>query len=432
MRNSFCCTVFPVLLFFTGCAIQNVKYFHRQAVSHEVDGDWKNAEKSYNELLKLDEQYFPAVYNLGNVYFQLKNYKKSRVQFVKAIQLKTNFAPAYYNLAVTYVHLGEYQLAFKAFEVFNRVSPEDISGWVDHAVVHYMDGKAEKAQNVLQKGLVKNPSNFQLLFNSGLIYWKEDNADKAMKRFVQAYKLNPQSEINSVMLVKCAVALSNVKAAGKYLTVLQKQRPDSKYTLIEAARLAFLENKTALANKKTDKVLDDYPDFSEALALKAACYLRLKKVKEALEYQKRAVAADPADIKNRLKYAEILTLSGRYTQARLELVTVKKAYPENKKVISNLLMIYYKQGYYDKTITTGQELLKLDSKSKVARYYLGISYIKTDDRSLRDPKKSVQLLWPLRKEYKHDRVMLKYLRSALEEQKLNNKAAEINNMLLKK
>ena len=44
--------------------------------------------------------------NIGNIYFELKNFKKALENFDKALSVDTNFALSYYNKAKTYKEIN--------------------------------------------------------------------------------------------------------------------------------------------------------------------------------------------------------------------------------------------------------------------------------------------------------------------------------------
>lgn len=415
LKNKLCLAVLAVLM--TGCSVQNVKYYYREAVSAERKGDLANALKNYTELLKLDERYFAAVYNLGNVYYRQKNYKKARVQFAKAIQLRTNYSDAYYNLALTYVQLKQYPLAFDAFEAYQKSVPGDYRGWLDHGVLLMMDGKPQLAVKQLLKGLQKNPTNVSLLYNTGFLYWQQQDVTNAYKYLKKAAAVQSNIEAVNVMLVRSATAMGRLNDAENYLKILVKYSKESRHTKISGAEIAYLKKQYPQALKTVNSVLDDYPDFAPALVLKGRIYGAQNKKLEAIKYFELAVQSEPFDLKYRIEFADMLKNTGRLTKARLTLAEVSRAYPDETGIRQRLLEIYYLQGHYDKAISLGKKMIAADPRDREVQYYLGISYVKTDDFSLRDTAKAVQLLWPLRYAKKTDKEYLRNLKQALVEQK---------------
>ena len=78
----------------------NLVYVHNGlGIVYFLKEDFYNAEKQFNEVLKLQSDYFDALYNLGLINENKKNLKLARKYFQKVIQVKNEWPDAYYHLA---------------------------------------------------------------------------------------------------------------------------------------------------------------------------------------------------------------------------------------------------------------------------------------------------------------------------------------------
>ena len=93
----------------------------------EQTGELENSVHYYKKFIDEDPYSEYAWYNLGNIYFKLKNYKKSIEAFEFAIAIDEEYSSAYNNLAESYLNLENYELAkvnfYKSLEL-DGPSPE--------------------------------------------------------------------------------------------------------------------------------------------------------------------------------------------------------------------------------------------------------------------------------------------------------------------
>ncbi len=71
-------------------------------------------------------------------------------------------------------------------------------------------------------------------------------------------------------------------------------------------------------------------------------------------------------------------------------------FPKSKDILALLTIVYYQRSYYDRVIQFGEQALLLDEDNREIQALVGISYVRADDIALRNNKKAVEMLWPLR------------------------------------
>ena len=87
--------------------------------------DLKQAIKYYEQAIKIDENFYQAYFNIGNLYLSVQNYEKAIHYFKQSIKHNKEFAYGYYNLGCAYLKINEYNQARKSFESAIKLKPEE-------------------------------------------------------------------------------------------------------------------------------------------------------------------------------------------------------------------------------------------------------------------------------------------------------------------
>jgi Tfp pilus assembly protein PilF len=76
-------------------------------VAYERKGDLDLAQREYERALRKEKKYFPARFNLGNVFLAKKDYGKARAEYLKALEIRPGDPGAVNNLAWCAILSGE-------------------------------------------------------------------------------------------------------------------------------------------------------------------------------------------------------------------------------------------------------------------------------------------------------------------------------------
>jgi len=121
-----------------------------------LEGNYRDAEQKFKEILEIDPEnpmahnnlglmykekelyhsakaefelaleampnYYKALNNLGNTYFAMERYESARDAYLQALEVKPDFAEAHWNLALTYEKLDNMLLALKEWRSFITVN----------------------------------------------------------------------------------------------------------------------------------------------------------------------------------------------------------------------------------------------------------------------------------------------------------------------
>ena len=88
------------------------------------NGDSASAEKALMDAKAILPDNYMIPFNLGNIYFNNKEYQKAIDQYSDSIKTNTAFNRAYLNRANTYMTIKKYRNALMDYEVFIKLTPE--------------------------------------------------------------------------------------------------------------------------------------------------------------------------------------------------------------------------------------------------------------------------------------------------------------------
>lgn len=87
-------------------------------------GEFENAEKYYQEALKLQPKFTMALRGLGRTYLKMGEVTKAQEALNEAVSIEPDFAPAYMDLAQIYLMSGDIEKAKNAYQQVIKIAPE--------------------------------------------------------------------------------------------------------------------------------------------------------------------------------------------------------------------------------------------------------------------------------------------------------------------
>jgi type IV pilus assembly protein PilF len=87
-------------------------------------GDFKKAEKYYQEALRLQPKFPIALRGLGRTYLKMGEVAKAQEVLFEAISSEPDFTPAYMDLAKSYLMTGDTEKAKNAYQHVIKTAPE--------------------------------------------------------------------------------------------------------------------------------------------------------------------------------------------------------------------------------------------------------------------------------------------------------------------
>ena len=90
-----------------------VPALNKMAVIHIYKKEFNEAQSLLNQILKQDPDFAPAITNLGSIAKEMGNLTRAKELYKKAINVDEEYGPAYNNLGVIYREEGDYANSVK-------------------------------------------------------------------------------------------------------------------------------------------------------------------------------------------------------------------------------------------------------------------------------------------------------------------------------
>lgn len=257
-----------------------------------------------------------------------------------------------------------------------RSRAEVVEAYLGIAVSYMMDGDLKQAEDTLQKAIGHEPFNISALLNLAIIQLKKGNYGSAMRDFDAIYRKNPQSVLalfgRSVASVEYAkengdtLVLSNLvrdirtnlhKTAylrqelilfliyaqsllgdvdGVNQSVVQflSQMPGQSGNFVHPLEVDWRFTQWDYVEKYCSEVYNKQTPHPELKALRAICYMEVKRDAEAQKLLSEALAEAPKDPYVLITQAAYLTRVGRFPEAQV----ILKAPEVQSLPLKNLLL----------------------------------------------------------------------------------------------
>jgi len=239
-------------------SIQDLKHNFDLALKHHQQGNFKEAEKLYNKILKNFPDHFQTIFHLGTLFAQIKKYKAAIISLKKAIQINPGYLNTYNNLGNVYREIGSNQEAISCYQK-----------------------------------IIKTDSNYIAYINIGGVFKDLGKHSEAIKMFQKANEINPNHlSAYWLSLNTFPVIYKNIKELGIYRNrfieninklhqLILKNKNHTKNEILEALQTST--NFYLHYQGKDDLVLQtQYAKFIEKLTKKIYPQFHRKKIKKKL------------------------------------------------------------------------------------------------------------------------------------------------------
>lgn len=376
----------------------------------------QEAVSSYEKILLTDPANKKALYNLGVLYAEIKEYEKAILYFEKYLQIEPESPVVYSSIGILYQKMnrpGEAELYLKKAQ---QMDGDFIIPLVTLAEIYEGRKEYKKALEIYEKLLEIFPADAELFIKAAGFYLLEKDYLRAKEYLIKAKKTFSKNQWIDYYLGLIAVDEKEYVLAINYFNEsirLNKKTPDPHmqkgyvFTIQE-------DNKNAVKSfLQAVKLGTDIPDVYFFLAVN---YEILDKYKDAEKYLSKAADLDPNNIRYHFELGVVCDKLGKATEAENAFFKVieidsaaAQAYnyigytladknvklsqaedliktalsidPENPAYIDSLGWVYYRSGRYEDSLALLKKASK-DLDDPVIFDHLGDCYLAIGDEQM--------------------------------------------------
>jgi putative PEP-CTERM system TPR-repeat lipoprotein len=244
-------------------------------------GALDEASNTLNDLLNLDNYYFPALMNLADIDLLKGNYKKAKKSLEFIIANNPPHAGASSLLSEAEAQLGNMNASIQALQDYLQRRPEDIE--VKKLLIKLLSrsGRSEEALTLLETGTDNNKFDEDYLTAKAELLLALEDIEGVREQHRILYTVWQNEPEKLLTLSRMQRRIGNIGLAQRTISTALKQVPNNKALLIEQIKLATLAKDFQQAKQKLDALKNASPDWSEIWNIDGDFLLATKAPKKA-------------------------------------------------------------------------------------------------------------------------------------------------------
>jgi tetratricopeptide (TPR) repeat protein len=154
----------------------------------EAQGNFENAIMQYKAALKLNPKYLDAMFRLGGVYVQTRQFDEAIATWQRYLKATNNSAEGYSNLALAFEAAGRFDEAEKSYQAGIARDPHCQGCRVNYGVMLARRGQTDAA--IAQLSAVLQPA--AVYYNLGSVCESQGRTEEAKAYYRKALELDPK------------------------------------------------------------------------------------------------------------------------------------------------------------------------------------------------------------------------------------------------
>ena len=232
-----------------------------------ISGKLKEAKIKYKRAIEINPDYFQAHNNLGNVLYKLENIDEAETSYKKALNLKSNFLPSLLSLGQIYFSKNNFEDAYKYFDLCNTKDSR-----VRALISLYKLGKFEEIFERIKKFSDIDELNLGVSAFSSFIenITKKDTANNFCKNplnFIYFSNISSHLENHISFAEELTIELKNQESIWEPFRKSTKKGYQSKYDLFINPS-SIMNNLKSIILKEIDNYYSKFKNNSYSLIKK--------------------------------------------------------------------------------------------------------------------------------------------------------------------
>ena len=318
----------------------------------------------------------------GDEYVAAQNYEKARIEYANALQVDPKDAKARFAAGQVAEKLGKARDALGNYQVAVETDAEFLPARAALARLYLLGGVPDKALELVEPALVKNPEDPQLRTVRGAVRAQKGDKEGALADAEAAVATAPGDEYALALMASLYRREGRSADAIKALSTGVEKSPKSQDLRIILAELLMNEDRRPEAETQLRALIDqDRSNLANWQRL-ARFHLMAKDQAAAEQDIRDAIKAVPGSVETKFALLEMLSSQHGAEAAEKQVVEFLKADPKNPELKMALGRFYESAGKQDKALATYNEVIaeeKLKPKGLEARDRLAALALQRND-----------------------------------------------------
>ena len=309
----------------------------------------------------------------GQGYMAEGRLEKARVEFANALQIAPNNAEARYLSGRVAERLGDPPAAAALYRGAIEVDPTYTEAKASLARLYALSTTPEKALELIEPVLLQHPNDAEYLTVRAMARPRLKDAAGALADAERAVALDPSNEDAVSVLATLRGAAGQSQRAIELLVATIARTPNSIALRQRLAEMYLVGGDDKLAEKQLQEIVHMRPDELQPKLQLAAFYVRLKRLGDAEDTLKAAVAALPRSREAKLAYAEFLALNGSFAHSETLLRELIGHDPHNYDLQLDLAALQQRADRTQDAVATYRAIIAADpngAKGTAARDHI--------------------------------------------------------------
>ena len=166
---------------------------HTIAQQYTQLGEWVQAVFWARRAIEQQKNYAPAHHLLGRIYWIQRNQALAIASYKQAILSEPRYLAAYLDLEQLLSKADQAQPRKSLLESLIRHRPDAHQGFFLLAKIHQAAGDIERALQLFQEAVNRQPSHVEALYHMAQIYEKQKNTDAAIRCYLLLLDYQPEA-----------------------------------------------------------------------------------------------------------------------------------------------------------------------------------------------------------------------------------------------
>jgi tetratricopeptide (TPR) repeat protein len=321
-------------------------------------------------------------YQLGNLYFQQKNFDKASQHYSTSVTLDPENISYLTQLGISLRQQGRLKEAEEQLKKVTTKAPKDFEGLYQYAYTKYKLGYADEVVTQLNLNIKENPQFLQGKVLLGIIQMEKNDFKSSLENFQQVLKLSKDRKVTQMATIAMGdfyMMQEQWNKARIYYAQANSKEPNSYDIHFALAKIDIHLGSVTEAQNHLHQMQKINPASVEAKVLQGGILVKQNNYDKAIEVYRDVLKSKEDDYQTRIELAKVFIEEEKYSDAMGELLM---AYKYNADYFNTYLYIgIAARGIGDlaESERNLQKAIQLLPKFFKAHYELGVTFLRKDD-----------------------------------------------------